>query len=279
MVDGDAQTRLADLARAWRVRIQRVELTRTSLLAFGLRADTRVVLKVLQADVGEWNSGAVAAAFGGQGMVRVYEHAPGAVLLEELRPGTHLADLVDAGRDDEATRILAGVIQAMSSASASTAGVDTAEDWASAFREYVASGDVQIPAALVEEAHARYLDLCGTQQSVRLLHGDLQHYNVLFDADRGWLAIDPKGVAAELEFELPAALRNPLRPVRLHSARAIERRIDQFRAVLSFDVPRVLGWTFAQAVLSAVWTVQDDGKIDPRAPALRVAEAARTLLR
>jgi streptomycin 6-kinase len=45
---------------------------------------------------------------------------------------------------------------------------------------------------------------------VRLLHGDLQHYNVLLDRKRGWLAIDPKGVVAEGEFELGAALRNPI---------------------------------------------------------------------
>ena len=27
-----------------------------------------------------------------------------------------------------------------------------------------------------------------------LLHGDLHHWNILSDADRGWMAIDPKGV-------------------------------------------------------------------------------------
>ena len=42
-----------------------------------------------------------------------------------------------------------------------------------------------------------------------LLHGDLQHYNVLLDKDRGWVAIDPKGVVGELEYEVGALLRNP----------------------------------------------------------------------
>ncbi len=27
-----------------------------------------------------------------------------------------------------------------------------------------------------------------------LLHGDLHHWNILDDASRGWMAIDPKGV-------------------------------------------------------------------------------------
>ena len=39
---------------------------------------------------------------------------------------------------------------------------------------------------------------------------DLQHYNVLFDSDRGWLAIDPKGVIGEVEYEIGASLRNPV---------------------------------------------------------------------
>lgn len=39
---------------------------------------------------------------------------------------------------------------------------------------------------------------------------DLQHYNVLFDDARGWLAIDPKGVVGEVEYEIGAILRNPI---------------------------------------------------------------------
>ena len=70
-----------------------------------------------------------------------------------------------------------------------------------------------------------YVDLSGSQRSTRLLHGDLQHYNVLFDTDRGWLAIDPKGVVGELEHEIGAVLRNPdERPDLFLSSSVIERR-------------------------------------------------------
>lgn len=278
MGDADAQARLADLARAWRVRIQRVELTRTSLLAFGMQAEAHVVLKVVHTADDEKNGGAVAAAFDGHGMVRVLEHLPGAVLMEELRPATPLVDLVNAGQDDEATMVLAEVIRTMSAAAPAATEAPVAEDWAAGFRHYLASGDEQIAAALVDEAQQRYLTLCRTQRNVRLLHGDLQHFNVLFDAKRGWLAIDPKGVFGEVELELAAALRNPARPAELHTAAAIERRVSRFDDVLPIDTARVLGWTFAQGVLSAIWTVQDNGKLDPHAPALRVAVAARSLL-
>ena len=40
--------------------------------------------------------------------------------------------------------------------------------------------------------------LCESQRDVRLLHGDLHHDNVLLDAGRGCLAIDPTGVTGEV---------------------------------------------------------------------------------
>ena len=61
----------------------------------------------------------------------------------------------------------------------------------------------------VERAQRLYVGLCASQTSTRLLHGDLHHYNILRDGDRGWVAIDPKGVVGEVEYEIGAALRNP----------------------------------------------------------------------
>jgi streptomycin 6-kinase len=52
--------------------------------------------------------------------------------------------------------------------------------------------------------------LCSSQRYRRLLHGDLHHGNVLHDSERGWVAIDPKGVLGEPEYEIGVALRNPI---------------------------------------------------------------------
>jgi streptomycin 6-kinase len=39
----------------------------------------------------------------------------------------------------------------------------------------------------------------------------LHHYNVLFDIESAvWVAIDPKGVVGELEYEVGAIIRNPV---------------------------------------------------------------------
>jgi predicted esterase len=41
------------------------------------------------------------------------------------------------------------------------------------------------------------------------------------------------------------------------------RRIDQLSAELGFDRERIYLWGFSQAVLSAVWGVEDTGKLQP----------------
>jgi streptomycin 6-kinase len=95
---------------------------------------------------------------------------------------------------------------------------------------------------------------------------------VLSDRARGWCAIDPKGVVGELEYELGAALRNPLdRPDLFASLEIVERRLEQFGLALGVDTSRARGWCFAQAVLAAIWSFEDGHAAE--------AEAALTLAR
>lgn len=278
-----AEARLETLSHRWGVSLHRTVETPGSLLGFGAREGRGVVLKVVRTPHEEWDAGAVVAAFAGHGMVRALEHLPGAVLLEEVRPGTPLVDLVRQRRDDEATDVLVGVIQEMAAAEPDTRGLPTAEDWAPAFGEYLAGrAEAVQPEAvgteLVGAARDMYMELCGSQHRVRLLHGDLQHYNVLLDRDRGWLAIDPKGIVAELEFELGVALRNPAGAEDLLTPPAMARRVDRFAWGLDVQAGRVVGWAFAQAVLSAIWLLEDGQDVRPDTPALLAARAARALI-
>jgi len=247
-----------------------------------MRDQKPVVLKVIKRPGDEWLSGEILKAFEGHGVVRVHEHAPGAVLMERLRPGNSLVEMATDGRDEEATDILAEVIQQMSAHASSISPLDlpksapTVLDWAKGFDRYLATGDEQVSKSLVEAGAETYLDLCASQRRPLLLHGDLQHYNVLFDADRGWLAIDPKGVIGELEYEIGAMLRNPCeRPELFLSRLTIERRLRQFTNRLNLDYERTLRWAFAQAVLSAVWEVEDGFPVDSMNPSLRLAKIIR----
>lgn len=264
--------------REWRVVVERELETDSSYLAFGRRDDRPVVLKVLKKPGDEWRSGQVLDAFEGRGVVRVYEYAEGAMLLERLIPGDSLVDMVLAGGDDRATGILADVIGRMSPRPSGKA-VPTVHDWAVGFERYAASGDRQIPRNLLEEGHRVYSALCGSQSQPRLLHGDLHHYNVLLDNERGWLAIDPKSVMGELEYEVGAALRNPYeRPELFAEPSTIEKRIRRFATELRLDASRALAWGFAQAVLAAVWAVEDGFTVGPRSPWIAFAAASRPMI-
>ena len=124
-----------------------------------------------------------------------------------------------------------------------------------------------------------YLELCATQRATQLLHGDLQHYNVLFDQTRGWLAIDPKGVVAEREFEVGPCLRNPHGLTDLYSdTEVVARRLTRLCRAAHLDFRRALRWGFALAVLSATWGLEDEGVVDPGCPALLLARAIQPLI-
>ena len=271
--------RLDRCARDWRVTVASTLDTQSSILAFGTRDDRPVVIKIVRAPGDEWRAGEVLAAFRGEGTVHVLAHMPGAALLERAVPGTSLTSLVLEGRDDEATGILADVIRRMGTGNPTVPWAVTAEAWGRGFRNYLDSGDAQVPAGLVDRAQGTYASLCASQQHTRLLHGDLQHYNILFDADRGWLAIDPKGVVGEVEHELGASLRNPgERPDLFASPAIVERRVGVHTARLGIDADRTLRWAYAQAVLSAIWSVEDGFPVDSAHPSLQLARAIEPLL-
>ena len=265
-------------AAEWNVTVVEIRETEGSLLGFGLSNGRRVVLKVSSLS-DEMNSGTVLEAFQGAGTVRVHKSDHGAVLLERLDPATELVELVRSGRDDEATHILANTIGLMANHEPPP-GCPTLFDWVRGFDRYLSehSGG-PISLQLVREAESVYRNLALSQRQTMLLHGDLHHYNVLFDSTRGWISIDPKGVVGELEYELGAIIRNPVELPDFYISRAVvERRLMQLTEALGLDYDRALRWTFAQAVLSAIWDVEDGVTVTSDHPSLCLAELTRMLL-
>ena len=279
MTTTQLRERVEERIRDWNVVVHDTLETQTSFVAFGARVNQPVVLKVIRQFGDEWRCGEVLDAFDGRGMVRVYDYIEGAVLLERLNPGTSLATMALNGSDEEAAEIIAEVIQRMAHPSESLHGFVRVEEWGKGFHRYLASGDNQIPSRLAEKGERWYSKLCATQKDVRLLHGDLQHYNILFDRQRGWIAIDPKGVVGEIEYEIGASLRNPVEnPELFASQKRVEARLKRYESKLKLDSKRALGWGFAQAVLSAIWTVEDGFAVDGRNPALMLANAIEPML-
>ena len=265
-------------AAEWNVTLDETRETVTSALGFGAREGRNVVLKVAKQEGDESHSGRILQAFAGDGAARVYEFETGAVLLERLEPGEQLVSLVRRGEDDRATEILAQVIDKLRDHQP-PAGCPRVADWGRGFDRYLQTGDQQIPCELVLEARRLHLELSASQRTTMLLHGDLQHYNVLLDDERGWLAIDPKGVVGELEYELGALLRNPVEQPELFANPAtVNRRLVTLTTLLHLDHTRAIHWSFAQAVLSAIWDVEDGYNLEPNNPSLLLAQILKPML-
>jgi streptomycin 6-kinase len=207
-------------------------------------------------------------AFGGRGAARLVDSdaGRGALLLERLEPGTPLTTLCE-GDDAAAVSAAAAVMRSLPRTPPLQPHIfPTAADWGLGFRRcraHFGGGTGPFPPRLFEEAESLYAELLDTSSPPALLHGDLHHGNILAAARAPWLAIDPKGVVAEPAYEVGALLRNPL-PQLLGlpaPARTTERRIAQLSEELGLDRARVRGWALSQAVLSAWWSIEDDGEL------------------
>jgi streptomycin 6-kinase len=272
------QAQIDAAARRWTLALDGpVHRSPTSCVAFGRETTgpgRHIVLKVADPESDETRGTAALVHFGGRGAVRVLAHEDGAVLLERAIPGRPLTAMVREGRDADAMRTVCDVAARLHDAPPPAGGFPTIEDWGRGFERHRRSGSTAIAPAMLDQASSIYTELAASQHDRRLLHGDLHHDNILWDEDRGWLAIDPKGVIGEPVYEVGAALRNPTSEPSV-VVTAIARRCDIVAEHFATDRQRVIGWAFAQAVLSAVWSIEDR---ESPAFALAVAESFAALV-
>ena len=88
----------------------------------------------------------------------------------------------------------------------------TVESWTAGLKQlrpYFNGSTGPFPAYLVDAAEAIFADFIPSQGERVLLHGDLHHWNILSASRQPWLALDPKGVIGEREYDVGALLRNP----------------------------------------------------------------------
>ena len=227
---------------------------------------TRVVLKA-HSPTGEFPEETEAIRlFDGHGMVRLlaYDMQDEVMLLERLHPGASLRKMTD---DVRAISIAAEVMKRLWRPVPQKHSFDTVEKWGKGFerlRQRYGGGNGPFPKALLEQAEKLYAELSASMGQRVLLHGDLHQDNILSSERDGWLAIDPKGLIGEPEYETGDLLRNFLPELlEMSDPKAIlARRIDQLAEELGFERERVWGWGLSQAVLSAEWTVEDSGQMN-----------------
>lgn len=179
----------------------------------------------------------------------------GILLLEKLAPGAMLATL---NNDDQATSIAAKVMQEIWRPVTDEYKFPSTKQWVKRF-----DTKIELPtgfaASFLDRAKQIALNLHQDVTESVLLHGDLHHFNIISAERVPWLAIDPKGVIGERAYELGALLRNPIPNIvtTMNTKKILARRVDLFAEILGFDRQRIIAWGFAQAVLSAVWSLDD----------------------
>jgi streptomycin 6-kinase len=260
--------RLNEVAKAWVLTLGAPEWPLSyNYVTAAARADgTPVVLKMrFPGDPELLPEIAALRLFNGTGSARLLacDEGRGALLLERVRPGGMLSRLTDRGKDEAATAAAAAVMRRLWRPVPDQHPFPTTADWSRGFkrmRQRFDGGTGPLPREIMDRADALWSELESSAPERVLLHGDLHHFNILESKRDGWLAIDPKGLVGDPAFEAGALLRNPF-PALLtlpHPQRTLDRRIDQLSEELGLDRTRIRGWAFAQAALSAWWTIEDN---------------------
>jgi streptomycin 6-kinase len=189
----------------------------------------------------------------GEGAVRLlgrYDERR-ALLVERCRPGTRLWETRDG---DDVTRIVAGVLRRLwkpprdghpfrplAEAAASWAD-ELPEGWERLGRPY--------EEALLTEALAFLREAGPAKGEQVVLHQDLHGGNVLAAQREPWLAIDPKPLAGEREFDTASFLRDRRWELRSDpdAGARVRRRLDLLASELGLDRDRMRGWGIAHAL-------------------------------
>ncbi|MFJ8075605.1 aminoglycoside phosphotransferase family protein [Streptomyces sp. NPDC096176] len=211
-----------------------------------------VVLKMQLVDEENAGEGSALRTWAGDGAVRLLEHDPGTgtLLLERLDHGCHLSSVADSR---EATRVLAGLLERLSSVAAPE-GMRRLGDIAAGMQRRLP----EVVGELADEGERRLLADCAAalrevagEPGDRLLHWDLHFDNVLAAEREPWLVIDPKPLAGDPGFELLPALWNRFDPDE------VLWRFDLMTEVLGLDRERARAWTLGRVLQNGLWEAEE----------------------
>jgi streptomycin 6-kinase len=245
-------------------------ITRSSKLLPVVQNTVPAMLKI--AEEPEEKSGAnLMVWWNGHGAAGVLAHENNALLLERATGGRSLSNMAKNGDDTGASKIICKAVHALHRQTLSKLPeLVPLVQW---FAE-LDTGAAKYGGLLslcAETAHA----LLSLQEDVVILHGDIHHHNILDFGERGWLAIDPKGLIGERGFDYANMFCNPD-----HKTATMPGRLAKQAAVVSsaagLNRKRLLQWLLAWAGLSALWSFNDgiEKEMD-----LKIAEIAAAELR
>jgi streptomycin 6-kinase len=200
--------------------------------------------------------------FQGEGAVRLLDDDAerGALLLERITPGSPLYEL-QAGA--EAASTAARLMRELWRTPPAKHSLPAIAAWFRAFEELrsrLGGGVGSLPPEIISRSERALTELEASSRGSVLLHGDLHHANILFSDERGWVAIDPKGIVGDRGYEVGSFMLNQL-PAGASAAEIttiFAERLSIFADELKIDGKRLARWAFCHAVLSALWSAEED---------------------
>ncbi len=263
---------LEECAERWRLELlPPFEQLSLHYVAPAVRSDGAAVILKTCSLTDEFEHGLAALRlFDGRGIARLLEWDEDhkVMLLERLQPGTMLASL-SPEQDEQATSILAGVMRQLWRPAPAGHSFPTVEQLGQGLTQLRArydGGYGPFPPRLVDEAVDLFATFNASAHETMLLHGDLQHHNILRSGD-AWRAIDPKGVVGDPGYEVGASFYNPMPDIleAPNLEQMLARRVAQLSEELGMERARIRGWGLAKSVLTA-WDMVRSGllSLDPR---------------
>lgn len=196
----------------------------------------------------------------GKGAVKVlnFDKTLRAMLLEKLDPGKHLKEIF-AGDKQAAVEIAVELMKKLLREPPADSGFLRLEVWFENF--FRKAENTKFPQEYTEKTREIFYYFNDSTQKF-LLHGDLHHENILSAEREAFLVIDPKGIIGEIGYEISVFLNNHLwwladePDVR----KQLNYAVEKFSEAFGIEKSDLKKWAFAQIVLSAWWTFEDNGK-------------------
>ena len=223
------------------------------------------------------------AVYQGRGINRLIDcdKELNAMLLERLRPGRTLDSV---GNSLERIEIAARILQDLQAVPPpSNHTLPHFMDWMrSAFADARSCRDAERARSCIEQiprVEAMMGILMERDEPQMLLHGDLHHWNILSDGDRGWKAIDPKGVIGASCLDAGRFINNAMG----FGDTAAEKRgilleaVTVFSDLLGENEERIFAGAFCDRVMGSSWGLKqkpDENEASSREALEVMVEAA-----
>ncbi|HYJ12579.1 MAG TPA: aminoglycoside phosphotransferase family protein [Thermomicrobiales bacterium] len=178
-----------------------------------------------------------------------------AMVVERIVPGTQLLDVPMS--DEDATRLAAEMLRTFWREVPNPTGLHPLRHWMRALLNWTPRPEV-LSTELVTHAQEVALRLLSRSSRSYLLHGDMQHHNLLQRETGDWVVIDPKGLYGDPGFDIAAWMYNPPDvSLRTDYPELAKRRIAICANAWDMREDDLAEWSFVGAVLNACWSTSD----------------------